>query len=242
MGCTSSSTKNEPSSSEDEEEQPTQPVKPHNNTSSGHGIETTVLPEIHKIALIGAKGIGKSCFIYQLVNNKWEEQPAIRGLSIAVSGAEQKLVWVKESEKDNEAKWQNYALCNLSEYRVDDKNLQVDGMTVRSIRALVLAFGVDDRKSFEDLHSFKLDLIKEYVYYSTLPKYILGLKGDLEDEKRVVSAKEAKEWVEQKNGVEKEQNEKEKKFVEWVYLEASSKDNTNVDKFKDILISTVSEF
>jgi len=84
---------------------------------------------------------------------------------------------------------------------VDDKFVKLKGQYVRSLRALILTYDVNNIATLDEiLEKFDLSRWKEYCVYPTMPRYIIGLKTDLEN----VVGDKVGDWIKKQQDVDKE--------------------------------------
>jgi len=109
----------------------------------------------------------------------------------------------------------------------DDKFHSLKGHYIRSLRVLVLTYDMSDMESFQSICKFDLNSWKEFCVFTSMPRYVIGLKSDLE---RKVDKEVVREWVDKENAADRIRWPDEgDSLVEWKVLEVSAKEGTGMD-------------
>ena len=153
-----------------------------------------------KIVVIGDSGVGKTNFIFQFTEGKFND------LHIATVGFDYKSKIINMPNYKKTIKLQIWDTAGQERYMVINKNI------FQRVQGIILMYDITDRYSFENLSKW-LDLMQKNV--NNKPFILVGNKLDLENEKRIIS-KEEGEKIAEENNVE--------------FFEGSGKSGENIDK------------
>lgn len=168
------------------------------NTSPRVGTKSSLL----KVILLGDGGVGKSCLMNRFVNGHFDANAC-------------HTIGVEFLNKDITIKGDTYTL-QIWDTAGQERFRSLRTPFYRGSDICMLTYGIDDRKSFQNLSMWK----KEFLQYADIrdsanfPFIIIGNKVDVET--KAVTAEEAKQWCEQ-NGSPP-------------FIETSAKDVTNVEQ------------
>lgn len=141
--------------------------------------------ELIKVCFIGSSSIGKSSMVKTWVNDRYpnEDMPE------PSTGFD---VWQKEIFVRNQV--HDLEVLDLEGKTSGNNNraLHYDGCC-----CVVICYAIDCEQSFRNVENYWLDELKENSDTVDVPKILLGLRADLEDE-RMVSYEDAKELMEDK--------------------------------------------
>jgi len=219
MGCT-------PSTTVSDHPEPLKTVFPSETSVSPFPEPTSVF----HIALIGHNSCGKTSFVQRILNNPFSEVPPTDILISRFFFYHTGEVITKEQVKPE--KWNSSSIIEIQEHLTKDETLQ-DTKEMRAVRGLFLSFALNDRESFNSLFKLKMRVIKNYTIYTKLPKYIIGLKADLdtgevtkEDVDKLIA------WLERPPPDDKEGNDnQEENTASWKYFKVAVKDAQSMKNF-----------
>ncbi|XP_013791877.1 ras-related protein Rab-9B-like [Limulus polyphemus] len=170
-------------------------------TRGGRGLQKS---HLLKVVLLGDGGVGKSCLMNRFVNNQFDSESY-------------HTIGVEFLNKDITVKGEVYTL-QIWDTAGQERFRSLRTPFYRGSDICILTYGVDDRKSFENLNVWK----KEFVYYAdvkdptTFPFVVVGNKVDIPPNEQQITTEEAQLWC-NKNG-------------NYSFVETSAKDATNVEK------------
>ena len=138
------------------------------------------MTEIFKVVVCGNLGVGKTCILYRLMENKFVEE------YVSTIGSH----FVKKEYKEYNIVKQ----LNIWDTTGDEKYSNMIPMFFKGSDCVIIVFDVTDRKSFNDVDKW-IEKIRE-IFDSNYPIIIVGAKCDLEN---VVSEEEAKQYARKHN-------------------------------------------
>jgi Ras-related protein Rab-7A len=155
-----------------------------------------------KVIILGDSGVGKTSLMNQFVNNKFTNQYK------ATIGADFLTKQVLIDDKST--------VLQMWDTAGQERFQSLGVAFYRGADCCVLVFDVNNLKSFEQLDSWRDEFLLQSSPRNpqSFPFVLIGNKIDVEESKRQVSQKRAKQWALDKN---------------IPYFEASAKDGSNVD-------------
>lgn len=165
-----------------------------------------------KVVILGDGGVGKTCLISRFVRNKFD-------------ACSFNTIGVEFINKDVDIDGTTYTL-QIWDTAGQERFKSLRTPFYRGSDICMLTFGVEDRKSFDNLEDWR----EEFLKYASVddgnnfPFMVMGNKMDVSPEMRQVTYEEAEEWC-QENGA-------------MPYVETSAKDATNVEKAFTIAVES----
>ena len=153
-----------------------------------------------KVMIIGDSGVGKTNFLFKFIEGKFCES------HIATVGFDNRSKIIKLPSSKKKIKLQIWDTAGQERYMSINKNL------FQKVQGVILMYDLTERDSFEHLTSW-LSLIKQSV--SNKPIILVGNKLDIEDEYRIVTFEEGKNFAKENN---------------MDFMEVSGSTGLNVDK------------
>jgi len=183
--------------------------------------------------LVGPKSCGKSCLLHRLMKNEWKEN--VPNMLNDYSREEGVQFFFRPSgeivtkDQVDHKVWCHNIIIEILEKDVKDKEFQKRvQFWNRHLKAFILVFELDKQESFDSLVKFNPEYLRNYTYYAGLPKFILGLKSDLESD---VKKADIDSLVDTLKPVYSEGDDIYNENYHWRYLEISAKDGTGINKF-----------
>lgn len=169
-----------------------------NNRSGNNATKSSLL----KVILLGDGGVGKSCLMNRFVNGQFDANPC-------------HTIGVEFLNKDIVVKGERYTL-QIWDTAGQERFRSLRTPFYRGSDICMLTYGVDDRKSFQNLDMWKKEFLQyaDIQDYENFPFIIIGNKVDMETKE--VSTDELKHWCQQNKNCP--------------FVETSAKDATNVEQ------------
>ncbi|XP_067125169.1 ras-related protein Rab-9B [Centruroides vittatus] len=169
-----------------------------NNRSGNNATKSSLL----KVILLGDGGVGKSCLMNRFVNGQFDANAC-------------HTIGVEFLNKDIVVKGERYTL-QIWDTAGQERFRSLRTPFYRGSDICMLTYGVDDRKSFQNLNMWKKEFLQyaDIRDYENFPFIIIGNKVDMETKE--VSTDELKQWCQQNKNCP--------------YVETSAKDATNVEQ------------
>ncbi|XP_023218760.1 ras-related protein Rab-9B-like [Centruroides sculpturatus] len=169
-----------------------------NNRSGNNATKSSLL----KVILLGDGGVGKSCLMNRFVNGQFDANAC-------------HTIGVEFLNKDIVVKGERYTL-QIWDTAGQERFRSLRTPFYRGSDICMLTYGVDDRKSFQNLNMWKKEFLQyaDIRDYENFPFIIIGNKVDMETKE--VSTDEVKQWCQQNKNCP--------------YVETSAKDATNVEQ------------
>lgn len=164
---------------------------------------------LFKILFIGNSGTGKSAIVNRYVDEKFDEE------FTSTIGVDFKIKSLIHNE--NIIKLQIWDTAGQERFKTITSNYY------RGVQGIILVFDLTDKNSYEKIDDWLKEIDKNCdSKHSTI---IIGNKSDIISE-RLISFKEAKEYVEK---------------LGFKYCEVSAKTNSNIDYIFEILLDLIFE-
>ena len=103
-----------------------------------------------KVILVGETGVGKTCIIYRLINDTFNDNT----LSTITMSSEEKTITLKD-EKNTKIKLQVWDTCGQEKYR------NLVKLFFQDAKSAILVYDSTSRRSFDDLKNYWYDKVKE---------------------------------------------------------------------------------
>ena len=164
-----------------------------------------------KLLLLGNKAVGKSSFIIRYCDDRFEKN------LLSTSGIDLRNKKIRKNNKDINLKI--YDTAGQERFRAICKNY------FKSADGILLLYAIDDLDTFKAIKEW-IQSIEEYVDLEEIGLIVVGNKCDVPEDKKQV------------NNLMKEELEKE---IKCKILEASAKDNINVNESFEMLLDKIYE-
>jgi len=175
------------------------------------------------LSLIGGKSCGKSCLLARIITNKWEESPSLEETTKFLFKDQGEVV--TKSQLTN-AEWMRSNIVEITERGVKDDYLRSE--QTRHLKGIIVVFDLNNQESFDHVAHFKTDKIRDYTYYSKIPKFLLGLKSDLGV---TVKTEDIDKLLETLVPITGEDEKSDGDNFNWRYYQVSAKDGTQIKEF-----------
>lgn len=137
---------------------------------------------ILKIIIVGDSGVGKSNFLFRFINDQFSK---IYQTTLGIDCKSKVCILPKSKKK---------VKINLWDTAGQERYMSINKMYFQKIQGIILMYDITQRSSFERLPKW-VQLINETTF--NIPVILIGNKIDDEEENRIVSTEEGKDFANQ---------------------------------------------
>ena len=137
---------------------------------------------ILKIIIVGDSGVGKSNFLFRFINDQFSK---IYQTTVGIDCKSKVCILPKSKKK---------VKINLWDTAGQERYMSINKMYFQKIQGIILMYDITQRSSFERLPKW-VQLINETTF--NIPVILIGNKIDDEEENRIVSTEEGKDFANQ---------------------------------------------
>ena len=137
---------------------------------------------ILKIIIVGDSGVGKSNFLFRFINDQFSK---IYQTTLGIDCKSKVCILPKSKKK---------VKINLWDTAGQERYMSINKLYFQKIQGIILMYDITQRSSFERLPKW-VQLINETTF--NIPVILIGNKIDDEEENRIVSTEEGKDFAKQ---------------------------------------------